>query len=62
LAPYKPVYEELPGWHADISGVRRWADLPIEAQAYINRIQELTNVPVRMASVGPERDQIVVID
>jgi adenylosuccinate synthase len=62
LAPFEPIYEELPGWNQDISTVRHWADLPTEAQAYLKRIEVLIDVPVRMASVGPERDQIVVIE
>ncbi len=60
LAPFEPIYEELAGWDADITGVRRWEHLPTEAQSYLKRIQELTGVPIRLASVGPERDQIVV--
>lgn len=61
LAPYEPIYEELPGWQADVSAARRWEDLPADAQAYIRRIAELAEVPVTMVSVGPERDQIVVM-
>jgi adenylosuccinate synthase len=61
LAPFEPIYEELPGWRADITDVRRWEDLHREAQHYLKRIEALVEVPVRMASVGPERDQIVVV-
>jgi len=61
LSPYVPIYEQLPGWDADISAVKEWSDLPDQAQSYLKRIQTLTGVPVRMASVGPERDQIVHI-
>ena len=62
LSPFEPIYEHLPGWDDDITAVRRWEHLPKEAQHYLKRIQDLTGVPVKMASVGPERDQIVVID
>jgi adenylosuccinate synthase len=62
LAPFEPVYEELPGWEADLTDMRRWEDLPAEARAYLKRIEALAGVPVRMASVGPERDQIVVME
>ncbi len=62
LAPFEPIYEQLPGWDADLTGVRRWDNLPTEAQVYLKRIEELCGVPVKMASVGPERDQIVVIN
>jgi adenylosuccinate synthase len=59
LSPFEPIYEELPGWDTNITGIRRWNDLPSEVKAYLNRIQELVNVPIKMVSVGPERDQIV---
>lgn len=62
LAPFEPIYEELPGWDADITDIRRYENLPTEAQFYLKRIQELTGVPVKLASVGPERDQIVVTE
>ena len=61
LAPFEPIYEELPGWDAELTSVRRWDDLPQEAQAYLKRIEELCGVPIKMASVGPERDQIVMV-
>ncbi len=59
LSPFEPVYEELPGWQADITGVRSWADLPEQAQAYLARIAEISGVPVCQVSVGPEREQVV---
>jgi len=62
LAPFEPIYEELSGWEQDISIARHWEDLPAEAQAYLKRIETLIDVPIRMASVGPERDQIVVVE
>jgi adenylosuccinate synthase len=62
LAPFEPIYEELPGWELDITGVRHWDDLPKEAQTYLKRVEALAGVPIKMASVGPERDQIVVIN
>ena len=49
----------LPGWEADITGVRSWTDLPKEAQAYLARIAEISGVPVCQVSVGPEREQVV---
>jgi adenylosuccinate synthase len=51
-----PVYEELPGWESDITGVRSFADLPQEARAYIERIEELVGAPISIISVGPERN------
>jgi adenylosuccinate synthase len=59
LPAYEPVYEELHGWDADISNVRKWDDLPLEARTYILRIEEISGIPVRTVSVGPERTQIV---
>mgnify|MGYP001289274390 CR=1 FL=1 len=59
LSPFEPVYEELPGWEADITGVRSWSDLPGEAQAYLARIAEISGVPVCQVSGGPEREQVV---
>lgn len=61
LAPYEPVYEELPGWSQDLRDVKRWEDLPSQARDYILRIEELCGVPVRLVSVGPEREQIIEI-
>jgi len=57
----EPIYEVWPGWLSDTSNARSWAELPEKAQAYINRITELAGVPVRFISVGPERDQIIVM-
>jgi adenylosuccinate synthase len=53
----EPVYEEHPGWRSDISEVTRYGDLPKEAQAYVDRLEELAGVPVRWVSVGPARQQ-----
>jgi len=55
-----PVYEEMPGWEEDIRGVRRFEDLPQTAQAYVKRIEELIDCPVRFVSVGPEREALIV--
>ncbi|HHC09284.1 MAG TPA: adenylosuccinate synthase [Actinobacteria bacterium] len=51
-----PVYEELDGWVADITGVRRYEDLPAAARRYVERVEELAGVPVTTVSVGPGRD------
>jgi adenylosuccinate synthase len=59
LEKYQPVYQEMPGWHEDVSHIRRWEDLPENARAYLNAISQLAGVPVRLVSVGPEREQIV---
>jgi adenylosuccinate synthase len=54
-----PVYEELPGWGTDITGVRQFSDLPAAAQQYIEFIEAHTDVPVGWVSVGPERQQVL---
>ncbi len=50
-----PVYDELPGWNTDISGVRAYEDLPKEAQSYIEYVEEMAGAPVTIVSVGPSR-------
>ena len=55
----EPIYEEFPGWSEDVSGIRRWQDLPIAARGYLDAIAKLAGIPVRLVSVGPEREQIV---
>jgi adenylosuccinate synthase len=53
----EPVYEDHAGWKADITGVTDYADLPKEAQAFVDRLEELSGVPIRWVSVGPARSQ-----
>lgn len=53
-------YETLPGWCSDISGARRWEELPPAAQAYVKRVEELVGVECRWIGVGPGRDAVVV--
>jgi adenylosuccinate synthase len=57
----KPVYETLPGWSEDISGVRTFGDLPVNAQNYVKRISELVGKPVELISVGPDRTQTIMV-
>jgi adenylosuccinate synthase len=59
LSPFEPVYEEVSGWAEDVTGIRKWEDLPAAAHTYIHRIEEICEVPVRYISVGPEREQVV---
>ena len=54
-----PVYEEFAGWRCDLTGVRSAADLPKQARAYLEALQEMAGTPITWASVGPGRDQIV---
>jgi adenylosuccinate synthase len=60
-AQVEPVYETWPGWRTDSSGCRNWRELPPAAQAYLRRIEELADAPIRFVSVGPERSQMIVV-
>ena len=62
LRKVKPVYEELPGWQTDVTGVREIADLPENARKYLDRISELVGRPVGVVSVGPDRQQTMYSD
>lgn len=54
-----PIYEELPGWETDVGAARSFDDLPAPARAYVERIEELAGVPVRIISVGPDREATI---
>lgn len=60
LAEAKPMTEYVKGWNCDISGVRKWADLPKEAQDYVLMIEEAIGCPITYVSVGPERESIII--
>lgn len=57
LRKVKPVYEDLPGWQTDVTGVREISDLPANARQYLDRISELVERPIGVVSVGPDRAQ-----
>jgi adenylosuccinate synthase len=57
----RPLYEEMPGWNADISEARSFADLPENAQRYVRRLEELIGCPIVMVSVGARRDQTIML-
>ena len=57
----KPIYETIPGWKDDITGVRKLADLPSGARRYIDRIAELAGLKVSVVSVGPDRAQTIIV-
>ena len=56
----KPVYKEMKGWKANLSECRTYEELPEEAKAYIAEIEKLVEVPVKIVSVGPDREQTIV--
>ncbi|MBL6959785.1 MAG: adenylosuccinate synthase [Anaerolineales bacterium] len=62
LGRVKPIYETLPGWQSDIRGVRKFSDLPPEAQAYVERVEELVGVRVGWVANGPEREALMERD
>lgn len=55
----KPVIEYLPGWKEDVSNVRKWEDLPIEARRYIEYIEKAIGCPIKYISVGQERNAYI---
>ena len=62
LAACEPVCEVLPGWREDISGIRRFEDLPENARSYLRRIEALIETPIRIVSVGPGRKETIVLE
>jgi adenylosuccinate synthase len=60
LAEVEAVYETMPGWKGEITGCRRYEELPGEAKRYVQRIETLIGVKISMVSVGPERTQTLM--
>ena len=58
----KPIYEEMPGWDEDISDAKSLEDLPENARNYLRRLEEISNAKIALVSVGPRRDQTIVVD
>jgi adenylosuccinate synthase len=61
LAGCKPVYEEIPGWGKSTVGIKNYDALPENARRYLNRIEEITGVPVDMVSTGPDRAETIIL-
>ncbi len=61
LADAKPIYKTVKGWSEDITSVRKFEDLPVNAQAYLKEIEDLTGTRISYVSVGPERDALITI-
>ena len=61
LAEVEPVYEAFEGWKTDISGIRSYDKLPDNAKKYLERMAEVTGIGLGIVSVGPNRDQTIVI-
>ena len=62
LAQCKPIFETMPGWQEDISGIRNYDDLPENTKAYLKRIEALAETPVDIISVGPGREETIVLN
>ncbi|MDM8566396.1 adenylosuccinate synthase [Candidatus Halobeggiatoa sp. HSG11] len=56
----KPIYLEMPGWEQSTSGIRNYGDLPINARNYLEKIEELLEIPIDMISTGAERDHTII--
>lgn len=56
----EPVYTEFKGWKTPISGIRKYEDFPSEFKAYVEFIEEQTGVPVKIISVGPDREETII--
>jgi len=61
LAECKPIYETLPGWSEDITKIRKMENLPKNTKNYLNRISELTETPIHIVSLGPERNETIIL-
>ena len=61
-AEFEPIYEELPGWDEDITGVRVLDELPSEARHFLERLRTLLEVPIVTVSVGPRRSETIVVE
>ena len=57
----KPIYETLPGWQEDLRGMTKIEQLPVNARRYIARIEALTEVPAALLSVGPGREETIIV-
>lgn len=62
LDEVEPVYEELPGWQSDITGIRRYEDLPLNARRYVERLSECAGARLGVISVGPDREQTILLE
>ena len=61
FAQVEPIYTELPGWHEDLRNVRAISDLPDTARNYLNFMEDFTGVPTAILSIGPDREETIVV-
>jgi adenylosuccinate synthase len=60
-ADCEPIYEDVPGWKSSTVGITRYEDLPENARAYLDRLQEVVGVPIDIISTGPDRAETIVL-
>ena len=58
-AAIEPVYTELPGWQEDITGIRKYNELPLNLRNYVEFIEKQTGIPITIVSVGPDRNSTI---
>ena len=61
LEAAKPIYRTIPGWKQDITGARKLSDLPSGARRYVDTVAELMGLPVKFISIGPDREQTILL-
>ena len=57
----EPVYETHKGWKSDITNAKTWDELPVNAKKYLKRLEELFEIPISIVSVGPNREQTIIL-
>lgn len=57
----EPVYEEMEGWKENTSVIKSFKDLPLKAREYLKRIEEISGVPIRLLSIGPQRSELLKV-
>ena len=55
-----PVYDELPGWKEDLGGIKKYERLPENLKGYISYIESYTGIPIKLVSVGPDREETII--
>ena len=60
-AEIEPVYEDMPGWNSSTVGLTRYEQLPENARAYLDRLQDVVGVPIEIISTGPDRAETIVL-
>jgi adenylosuccinate synthase len=56
----EPIYTEMKGWQADLTGMTSYEELPLELKTYIEFIEKEVEIPIKVVSVGPDRKQTIL--